>query len=271
MLDHLGRYKSEELKVKEPGNFHYRGQDLEKPHILPKNRARDNLLELVRPEYDSLLDSRERKLKWHRYFHHLNSSQALAVNLFQPFLQKAARNSLLASLLGLEAPLTKVGFEHIPDEREGTNVDFFAEGQDGGNLLVEVKFTERGFGKAKDDVRHRQKYEEVYRDQLRATTLLNENDRMEFFSAYQFFRNAIHAGLKKHVATRVWFLVPRDNTAVRLAAKRSMIHLKSEIAAHVQVIELESFLEEIEAAVLGEPELVNHFAHFRRKYVVPVD
>jgi hypothetical protein len=218
-----------------------------------------------------LKDTRGGKLKRHRYFHHLNSSQALAINLFQPFLTKPNRQALLARLLKLRVPLTRAGFEHVPDEREGTNVDFFAEGKDGESLLVEVKFTEREFGKAKDDARHREKYEKFYREPLKATTDLNDDEMAEFFSAYQFFRNAIHAGMRTHAPSRVWFLVPHGNKAVREAAKKYSRRLKSEIAAHVQVIELEKLLEEIETLVSSDAELTRHFAHFRRKYVVPAE
>jgi hypothetical protein len=270
-LEHLSQYKIEVLKICEPGVYRYRNADKEKSHVLPLEKADCNLLELVRPYLRDLKDTKGSKLKKHRYFHHLNSSQALAINLFQPFLTAPNRRALLARLLKLRAPLNRAGFEHVPDELEGTNVDFFAEGKDGEGLLIEVKFTEREFGKAKDDARHREKYEKFYREPLKATTDLNDEEMAEFFSAYQFFRNAIHAGSKTHVPSHVWFLVPRENKAVREAAKKYSQRLKSEIVARVQVIELEKLLDEIEILVSSDAELIEHFAHFRRKYVVPAE
>jgi hypothetical protein len=270
-LKHLSRYKIEVLKIYDPGVYKHRDADIEKPHILPLDKADCNLFELVRPCLRDLNDTKGSKLKKHRYFHHLNSSQALAINLFQPFLTTPNRQALLACLLKLQAPLNRAGFEHVPDELEGTNVDFFAEGKDGEGLLIEVKFTEREFGKAKDDARHREKYEKFYREPLKATTDLSDEEMTEFFSAYQFFRNAIHAGMKTRVPSRVWFLVPRENKAVREAAKKYSQRLKSEIVARVRVIELEQLLDEIEMLVSNDAELIGHFAHFRRKYVVPAE
>ena len=102
---------------------------------------------------------------------------------------------MLAKVLPLRLPFRRIGFEHVPDANERTNVDFFAEGENG-SLLVEVKFTEDAFGKAKNDDAHRLKYQSLYRDRLKNVASFDGNEQSEFFAAYQFFRNAIYAGLK---------------------------------------------------------------------------
>jgi hypothetical protein len=268
-LEHLSRYKEEVLGVCEVGKFTHRGEELHKRHILPKAKQHLNLLPLVRGCFTTLKDTGGRPLKWHRYFHHLNSSQALAVNLFQPFLTTPARQSLLASLLDLNQPLRHAGFEHVADPREGTNVDFFAEGADGASVFVEVKFTEREFGAAKDDERHRAKYAEVYEHRVAELAVFGEDAREEFFAAYQFFRNALHA--RQAPAQRVWFLVPRRNLGVALAAEKNIRQLKPDTAKNVQIVYLEDFFELVENEVSDDPELALHFREFRRKYFIPLE
>lgn len=267
-IKHLTRYKVDELRIHQPGIFRYRGADLEKAHILPLEKQDHNLLPLVRPFFRTLADTAGKKLKWHRYFSHLNSSQALAINLFQPFLISSGRLTMLAKVLQLRLPFGRIGFEHVPDASERTNVDFFAEGENG-SLLVEVKFTEDTFGKAKNDSAHRVKYRKLYRDRLKNIASFDGNEQLEFFAAYQFFRNAIYAGLKDNRPTRVWFLVPHGNSSIKLAAKVFSARLNREIAPHIQTVDLEDVLQRIEKVIPGDAGLVSHFAEFRRKYVVP--
>ena len=268
-IHHLARYKEDVLGVRAPGMFRYRGGLVEKDHILPRASADLNLLPLVRPYLDELRDASGKKLKRHRYFHHINSSQALAINLFYPFLRDEGRLELLSTALELNRKIARAGFEYVPDEQEGTNVDFFAEDERGSSILVEVKFTEAGFGKAKDDEAHREKFERIYRDRLSGVARLGEDERIQFFSAYQFFRNAIFASGQIAPGTSVWFLVPRGNVPVRKAAKEAMSRLRDEIAPHVKVVELEPFVERVRDAVTADLELSRHFDEFRRKYFVP--
>ena len=79
VLNSLGVYRSEKLKVKELGVFKYREQELLKEHILPTKFRTYNILENYR---ESFFSSPSSKIDFHKYFHHLNSSQALCINLF---------------------------------------------------------------------------------------------------------------------------------------------------------------------------------------------
>lgn len=80
---HLSDYKRNYLGISEPGVFLYRGRHILYRHILPAAYAWANLFPEAEPSARAFLTSNPRKR--HRYFHHLNSSQAFAFNLFFPF------------------------------------------------------------------------------------------------------------------------------------------------------------------------------------------
>lgn len=265
-LEHLTQYKTEELGIPEPGTFHHKGLVHLLSHILPLERADQNLMPLVRPFHKTLKDTGGHNIRWHRHAHHLNSSQALTVNLFQPFLTDPAREEMLAQILHLKAPFTAVGFEHVPDPAEGTNVDFYARGINGDALIIEVKYTETEFGRAEDDAKHHQEYVRFYKERMALVGTFDRDERQQFFAAYQFFRNAIHAGVKAHARTRVWFLVPRENELINKAADEAIATLTPEINEYIEVVHLEDLLAKIEEIVRGDVELANHYAAFKQKY-----
>jgi hypothetical protein len=86
--EHLAQYKPAVLGVQEDGLFHYRGRDIRKNHILPIAHRDKNILERYRTRFWS---SDFAKVKLHRFFYHLKSSQALCMNLFNPLI---AENTL---------------------------------------------------------------------------------------------------------------------------------------------------------------------------------
>lgn len=79
LLAHLADYKRERLGVQKNGVWIGRYGPVEKAHILPKEKYKLNLLDDVR---EAFFDSEQGEVPLHRYFHHLNSSQAMCINLF---------------------------------------------------------------------------------------------------------------------------------------------------------------------------------------------
>lgn len=114
---HLAEYKRAHLRVVEPGVFRYRGRNVQCDHVLPRSKEWLNILPLARPSVRAFL--RANPTKRHRYFHHLNSSQAFAFNLFFPFLggvPEGARALLRA--LGTDGVLASWEPEAVPDAVE---------------------------------------------------------------------------------------------------------------------------------------------------------
>jgi hypothetical protein len=77
---HLGKYAKQRLGIFDEGI--YQGRPY--PHILPSKLRFLNLLESIRSEVQGHL-RKSPSIKLHKYFHHLNSSQALTFNLFFPY------------------------------------------------------------------------------------------------------------------------------------------------------------------------------------------
>jgi len=82
----LTRYKHDRLGVKEAGVYLHQGKEIRCGHILPRELKWLNLLESHRAEIRAYLAA-HKDVKLHKYFHHLNSSQAFALNLFYPYFE----------------------------------------------------------------------------------------------------------------------------------------------------------------------------------------
>ncbi len=70
------------LHVKESGYWNYRGTLVEHKYILPPKLYMRNLLPGYLEEIGRYVKSDGVTIKLHQYFHHLNSSQAMCLNLF---------------------------------------------------------------------------------------------------------------------------------------------------------------------------------------------
>jgi hypothetical protein len=147
---HMAEYARRRLGVFEDGIF--KGRKYK--HILPSRLRFLNFLESFRSELQDYLLANP-SITLHKYFHHLNSSQAFAFNLFFPYLSAgggAAKS--LNKALGINADILSWKFEHIVDEKEGTNIDVMWNISDAASVFCEIKLTEREFGTAKNDDRH---------------------------------------------------------------------------------------------------------------------
>jgi hypothetical protein len=145
----------------------------------------------------------------HRYFHHLTSSQALAFNLFLP-LYPALNPKLnsIRSLLEIGSPgPAKLDFEVVLPGGDGTNIDVLITEQDGRKTVMEVKLTESGFGRARNDLRHQKKLREVYTPLLRGRIADELLESQYFFRNYQLLRNL--AQLRPGTHDRLLLVIPR--------------------------------------------------------------
>ena len=109
------------LGIEEEGTFVFRGKARKYGHILPKPLAWLNIPEPFRKEVREFVE-RDDRITLHKYFHHLNSSQALAFALFYPYWVRSVRTLSCASVSGPPVS-TWWDFERIPEPDEGTNVD----------------------------------------------------------------------------------------------------------------------------------------------------
>jgi len=266
---HLSQYKIDTLGIEEDGIYHYRGREVPKAHILPYAERNKNILEQYRERY---FISDHADIKFHQYFHHLNSSQALCINLFYPLI---AENSLdhFMSYLGLPD-----GFDVTPVfEKESdlevaarrTSFDFYVKQESVGQVYVEVKYTEDGFAHAKDDEEHRKKFHNTYLPlvQQKSVSFLvpgcQECDL--FLKHYQILRNLVHVSENDYVV----LLFPSGNKKVLVEAIYARDHLLTdEGRARLKIVLLEEFAESLEEKCIGT-KLDGYYQDFLKKYLPP--
>lgn len=121
-------YKRKYLKIYENGVFIYNGKTLMKQHILSKKNSNLNILPLYRDEF---YNSSKSKISFHKYFHHLNSSQALCINLFFPLIVEDRLDIVLEALginekEAIDALFEKESeIEKVEKAERKTSFDFF--------------------------------------------------------------------------------------------------------------------------------------------------
>ncbi len=263
VLRWLKTYREEVLRIPEEGVFRYRGQDLRKPHILPIAQADLNLFEPYRQRFCS---PRYSGVKRHRYFHHLNSSQALCLNLFLPLVEEG-RLELFLGFLGIPSDgLAAAEFEKLSSlERVKwpTNFDFYARCL-AGEVFVEVKYTENGFGSAKNDREHCGKFRQTYARLINSAFLTPECLKEDvFLRNYQILRNLIHIQPKSNVV----LLFPSANRMVAEEAEHARrVFLTDAGRERLKIARLEKLIEFLEESLAGTP-LAAYYREFRRKYL----
>ncbi|MCB1204416.1 MAG: hypothetical protein KDN18_09165 [Verrucomicrobiae bacterium] len=269
MREWLGIYREQVLKLPDSGVWRNRPY----PHILSAaDLAKGlNLLEGIRPAFEAYAESKHIRL--HRDFGHLNSSQALAFNLFFPLLPRSESNlpwaapQRIAETLGFPT-LTHAAFERIINQEERTNLDWWGEMEDGGQIFCEVKFTESGFGMASSKAtNYGTRRDEIYRPMLEGVIKPGLLDDLLWFRAhYQILRNLAHLAVGPHPdRNRVLFVLPARSPAYGHLNEFLDLHLEPAMSERVIVKGLEAWTEELATSATSEEER-KHWREFRRKY-----
>jgi len=269
LKQHLAEYKRTALGIPEPGIFRYRGRDVSVEHILPIEHAWRNLL----PDYEEPIRAHldAKKVKRHQYFHHLNSSQAFAFNLFYPFFAggEAAAAPLLRAF-GQTGRLKDWKLEYIPDKpdkKEGTNIDVWWKTNDGVETFCEVKLSEADFGKAKNDARHIEKLLTKYGPKLAGYVDPSLLEPAAFFKSYQILRNVWH--MKSEPGSRLVFLLPKANEGLWPILDAVVGKISRPLQDRISKVAV----EDVFSAVLADTEcpvaLRDYAAKCQCKYVLP--
>lgn len=266
---HLANYKRRRLGVRRSGEFKGKKSVVYRPHILPRELYLLNILEPFRSEFRLFLEKNRSVVKLHKYFHHLNSSQALAFNLFLPFFwEGTAATKQLLTALGVPGQVGDWCFEYVPDEKERTNVDVAWRAREEGWTFCEVKLSERGFGSAEPDARHEQKLRRVYLPRLQG---LVEDRLLEvdaFVARYQLLRN-LSLLTQPHTGKLV-FVLPKENEGPRAELDEVLGAVATSIRQRVRVSYLEDVLARLEADSKIGSRLREHARQLAEKYVVPL-
>jgi len=264
MKEHLARYKRDTLRITEDGPWRRKPY----PHILPLASRESNILPSIRADFWSSFPTR--KITLHKDFHHLNSSQAFAFNLFFPLMQlKGAGSEAALAALGLTCPA--IGgwcLEAILDAKEGTNFDACACAPDGTPVCrpgVEVKLTESAFGAARNDDTHRNKRDETYRKRLCCKVRDAALEDAVFFPNYQILRNVSYAD--PETGRCVVFLLPEANRPLVDQLTRFLrTFLLPAAADFVHVVYAEDFVARLRAASALPDAARAHYHQVAVKY-----
>jgi hypothetical protein len=265
MCSHLSAYKHRVFGQMGDGIFRYRGKEIPFAHILPFKDRQKNILEVYRTQFYA---SDYSSILFHRYFHHLNSSQAMCINLFYPLIHENALNLVMQFLSIDGASDLRARFEKESDaevaERR-TSFDFHIQYSGKCDVFFEVKYTERDFGKAKYDEAHRQKFKATYLPLLKRSLYLVEecHDDAIFLRHYQLLRNLVHLAPNVHVV----LLFPSANTTVAQQAAVAYDRFLTDAGrAQLKIIFLEDLIAYLEQHCTGE-SLQAYWNNFREKYL----
>lgn len=262
--NHLANYKMMKLAITEPENW--RGGVKQYHYILPPNKRELNFLSPYRTEAVDYV--KEEKIRLHQFFHHLNSSQAMCLNFFYPLIVEGRLNLLLKVLQLPDEPVVEYAFEHLLPGGEKTNFDFYMRLKSGTEVLFEIKYTEKGFGKVTSSARYQKQYNNVYRQMLAGKIRLGVREYEALVKNYQLLRNIAHVepGGDRYLV----FVCPKHNLKLHKEYKNVMDNIVVPVLQkNVQVISWEALLEDLKVHV-GNPvisvKLRELYKEFEEKY-----
>ena len=256
---HLGEYKKNILEIYEDGKWKRNNKPY--PHILPEQYKENNIIDS--DYYRKINDEISSKnIKLHPDFHHLNSSQALCFNLFFPIFFENKFNLLLNKILNNdiveEEKIEKYGFEYIDEEsNEDTNFDLYVK-TNRTKYYFEIKYTEGGFGGAKNNETYENIYNNIYKEKIRKI-FRDVPPIKKFFKYYQLFRNLLY-----NDGYNI-FVFPKD----RVDLEKTINDVKKKYCKEEQQKRIVILtIEEIVKIMLdsNNEEIIDHYKKFKEKY-----
>ncbi len=271
LCEHLTDYKKKTLGIEAPGVFRHRGQDHKKGYILPENRSWLNILPQVREEIQSYVKDNPH-VHLHPYFHHLNSSQAFALNLFVPFFQggiDGSRSLLSAMCQDGHVKVGRWGVETVPIPEENTNIDATWITSLGDEWICEVKLSEAEFGPGKKDEEHKKKLTNTYAPLLRSHIPATFLEHTFFFKNYQILRNIWH--MLQTGDRKLLFLMPRANKRLWKQLDNVVNGLRPEITQRISTQAVEDVLTKLRDDVRCPSHLRTYAGGLAEKYMCALD
>ena len=270
LKEQLGSYKKSAHRDVPDGTWRTRkGEDKPYPYILDKGCYEANILPTIKEAF--WLWFAEQRLKRHKYFHHLNSSQAMAFNLFFPLLRNGEDvDERLLKALGVAADREyRAKFEEVLDPEEGTNFDFYlyepGGTEVGRRFFFELKLSESKFGSCRNDERHACKLRKFYAPNLDGHVDAKWLEPSTFCANYQVMRNLSYLG--RYEDSGAVFIFPKANEPLMKAAGTIKYIASHSLAPRVAILYLEYLVERILEAVAGDEVLTKHYLALRVKYI----
>lgn len=273
ILKKLSKYKTEVIKEYQNGVYkHPRYGTIKKlPYILPRIenyfKNTKNILSGIRADF---LNSNYKNIKPHIYFNHLNSSQAMCINFFYPLIKNNLLNHVL-SRIKINEPInySEVEFEkdsNIENIGRKTNFDFYIKTKNNKNIYFEIKYTERSFGSAKNDIQHIKKFNADYLPKLNSVSHINKNyhSKDKFFKNYQIMRNILNIDENSYVV--IIYLKENEKLRIKCEEVKNKIILKP-LTSHFLDIDWHDMFDWVYKNIHNNKYLVSHSDDFHEKYL----
>lgn len=240
------------------------------PHILPVKRRTENLIGELRswieqPDCDRL------RRQLHKDFHHLNSSQAMCINLLAPLLlhnEGMAFTGFPRKDVSSQDICTPAhdAFEQIVDRDEGTHHDAILKIESGEQWFIEAKLSESGFGNVEDTTVYRERFSRIYATRLEPIWSDPPIPFDEFVACYQVFR--VLSYLNKGANAVCAFVYPRANDRVAWLEGYLDENLVASARNRVFTIPLEDLVDHLIEFPFKTTNLKQHYEEFQKKYVI---
>lgn len=273
ILNNLSKYKTEVIKEYQNGIYkHPRYGTVKKlPYILPRIenyfKNTKNILSGIRADF---LNSNYKNIKPHVYFNHLNSSQAMCINFFYPLIKNNLLNHVL-SRIKINGPINyfEVEFEkdsNIENTGRKTSFDFYINTKNNKNIYFEIKYTERSFGSAKNDVPHTKKFNADYLPKLNSVSHINKNyhSKDKFFKNYQIMRNILNIDDNSYVV--IIYLKENEKLRIKCEEVKNKIILKP-LTSHFLDIDWHDMFDWVYKNIHNNTYLVSYYDDFHEKYL----
>lgn len=254
LLAHLADYKQGTLKIEVSGVWRCN----EYAHILPVGQEKRNLIDGA---FSDALNKMADSIPLHPAFGHLNSSQTMCLNFMVPLLERGVLLEYIKKACPEAVGGTKLGeptFEKIVDEKERTQFDFYCTTDAGETLSFEFKYSEPDFSDMKDDERHQEKFETIYKDKLDKLGI----DKETFAADYQPWRNILYAGPHQHT---VFFVFPKFREDLKEAVESAKKECPAEIQQRIHCTCIDDWVEAVLKS--GDAALKAHYEAFKKKYL----
>ena len=251
---HLTNYKINKLSSESGkwsnGNYY--------SHILTNDR--DNLIDIsYKSDFDKMYEML--KPKKQTYFAHLNSSQALCINLFYPICIEKKFN-LIAPCFNDK---TCFEFEHNEDNsfeqcRNKTQFDFYLNCE-GKKAFFEIKYTEQNFdyiSEIQEGGEYDKKYLNVYKEQM--NKIAPSVSEIDFFNSYQVWRNICHV-----IYGDVYFVCLKDRKDLIKEVQSAIEKCDLSFKERIHILTIETLVNR--ALKNKEARFSNHYKEFKEKYL----
>ena len=239
---HLDEYRRGRLGGVESGVLLANGVERPYGHILPTKLQWLNILEPFRAEVMQYQTANT--LRLHRYFHHLNSSQAFAFNLFIPLFQHAVEK--LASVLNTPA-MQSMQVEQCGDPDERTPVDVQWMTSESTSVYCEVMLSEGELGTTDSVGRNARKLDETYRPMLDryVSTQVWDDKGAIFYQYNDVFHHLWLIARTGHEHDEVRFLLPRANETLVEQLNEAMRLVDPALRSRARTIYVEDVLRQL--------------------------